>query len=68
MAISAPAGHAAAAPGATTIKVQASTGDGARALAERELRFVDLKVAMAANPLDESYRAELADWESQAWS
>ncbi|WP_243106847.1 MULTISPECIES: hypothetical protein [Actinomyces] len=36
--------------------------------AERELRFADLKAAMEANPPDEAYLAELADWESDAWS
>ncbi|WP_223906486.1 hypothetical protein [Actinomyces capricornis] len=73
-------------PSMTTIKVQASTRDGVRALAERqgmdmdaairwmtalaerELHFAELEAAMAANPPDESYLAELADWESEAWS
>ncbi len=36
--------------------------------AERELRFADLKAAMDANPPDEAYFAELADWESDAWN
>ncbi|BDA64491.1 hypothetical protein MANAM107_13250 [Actinomyces capricornis] len=86
MVISAPAWHTAAMPSMTTIKVQASTRDGVRALAERqgmdmdaairwmtalaerELHFAELEAAMAANPPDESYLAELADWESEAWS
>lgn len=34
------------------------------ALAERELRFADLKAAMEANPPDDSYFAEPADWEA----
>lgn len=38
------------------------------ALAERELRFADLKVAMAASSPDDSYLAEPADWESEVWS
>ena len=38
------------------------------ALAERESRFTALKAAMEANPPDELYRAELADWESDAWN
>ena len=62
----------------TTIKVKTSTRDGVRALAERqgvtidvaerESRFTALKAAMEANPPDELYRAELADWESDAWN
>lgn len=70
----------------TTIKVETTTRDGVRALAERqgvtmdvairrmteaaerEMRFADLKAAMEANPPDEAYRAELADWESDAWN
>lgn len=38
------------------------------ALAERESRFTALKAAVEANPPDEFYRAELADWESDAWN
>ena len=38
------------------------------ALAERESRFTALKAAMEATPPDELYRAELADWESDAWN
>ncbi|MBF0697007.1 hypothetical protein [Actinomyces bowdenii] len=39
-----------------------------REVAERELHFAELAAAMATNPPDESYLAELADWESEAWS
>lgn len=70
----------------TTIKVERSTRDAVRALAERqgvtmdvvirqmveaaqrELRFADLKAAMETNPPDYAYLAELANWESDAWS
>lgn len=38
------------------------------AVAELELRFDDLKAAIEANPPDDAYHAELADWESAAWN
>ncbi|RAX21495.1 hypothetical protein DRB06_05925 [Actinomyces sp. Z5] len=86
MVKSMPSGHTISMNRMTTIKVESSTRDAVRALAERqgvtmdvairqmakaaerELRFADLKAAMEANPPDEAYFAELADWESDAWN